>query len=237
MFQSRRSLITWKIYDRRTDGWTNDDFPTETTPGDPTTLMWKGQPLDPKDQNQDRADVDYNGKPCPPPEALAGTYKAPDGATIKVEPLTDEDRRTIVRWIDLGCPIDLDPGYDPSKNPLASYGWMLDDNRPVLTLTTPRPGPNNGPVGRLLIGAYDYRSGLDERSFKVTADFEIDGVAPGGDLSAKLTPRGDCVWELKLGKAIAALERGTVTVSVKDRQGNTTRIERTFSVVNTTAAR
>ena len=52
----------------------------------------------------------------PPPEAVAGTYVGPDGKKIKVAPLTDEDRLTIVRWIDLGCPIDLD--YDPA-NPRA----------------------------------------------------------------------------------------------------------------------
>ena len=49
----------------------------------------------------------------PPPEAVAGTYVGPDGKKIKVAPLTDEDRRTLVRWIDLGCPIDLD--YDPAN--------------------------------------------------------------------------------------------------------------------------
>src|SRR5439155_4803233 len=41
MFQSRRSLLTWKIFGKRTDGWTNDDFPKETVPGDPQTLQWK----------------------------------------------------------------------------------------------------------------------------------------------------------------------------------------------------
>jgi hypothetical protein len=34
-----------------------------------------------------------------------------------------------------------------------------------------------------------------------------------------------------LKEPIAALEKGKLTVSVKDRQGNTSRIERTFSVV------
>src|SRR5262249_49447544 len=28
MFQARRSLLVWKVYGRRTDGWTNDDFPS-----------------------------------------------------------------------------------------------------------------------------------------------------------------------------------------------------------------
>ena len=32
MFQSRRSLLTWKIYGERLDGWSNDDFPTPLCP-------------------------------------------------------------------------------------------------------------------------------------------------------------------------------------------------------------
>ena len=57
----------------------------------------------------------------PPPDAVAGTYVGPDGKKIKVAPLSDEDKRTLVRWIDLGCPIDLD--YD-AKNP-AALGRLL----------------------------------------------------------------------------------------------------------------
>src|SRR5207253_9684773 len=32
-FQSRRSLLIWKIYGKRLNGWTNDDFPTEKVSG------------------------------------------------------------------------------------------------------------------------------------------------------------------------------------------------------------
>ena len=42
-------------------------------------------------------------------------------------PLTDEDRRTLVRWIDLGCPIDLD--YDPQQPRAARL--RLDARRPA----------------------------------------------------------------------------------------------------------
>jgi hypothetical protein len=38
------------------------------------------------------------------------------------------------------------------------------------------------------------------------------------------------VWELRLAKPLTALERGQLAVSVRDRQGNLSRIERTFSV-------
>jgi hypothetical protein len=163
----------------------------------------------------------------PPPEAVAGTYTTPEGRKIKVEPLTDEDRRMLVRWIDLGCPIDLD--FDAAKPEERGYGWMLDDTRPTLTLTYPRAGVNPE-LTRIVIGAHDYYTGLDAGSFEVTADFEMDGAAAGQNLAAKLKPKSPGVWELALGKPIAALAKGRLTVSVRDRQGNVTRIERTFSV-------
>jgi len=35
---------------------------------------------------------------------------------------------------------------------------------------------------------------------------------------------------VKLAKAVTALPAGKLTIAVKDRQGNVTRIERTFSI-------
>src|SRR5262249_54757997 len=132
MFQSRRSLLVWKIFGRRTDGWSNDDFPTATTPGNPQTLRLKGQAVPNTPANRNRADLDYTGSVMPPPEAVK------EG---KVKALTDEDWLTLVRWIDLGCPIDLD--YDPAKPQVPGYGWMLDDQRPTLTLAAPKAGENS----------------------------------------------------------------------------------------------
>ena len=226
-FQSRRSLLIWKVFGRRCDGWTNEDFPTETTPGDPTTLRLNGQPVPDTPQNRDRADLDFVGSVMPPPDAVEGTYVGPDGKTVKVPALTAEDRLTLVRWIDLGCPIDLD--YDETNPERRGYGWMADDQRPTLTLTYPRAGAN-AELSRLLVGMYDAYSGVDMDTFHVTADFALDGTAAGVDVAAKFKPASAGVWELKLDKPITALPRGKLTVSVKDRQGNVTVIERTFSV-------
>jgi hypothetical protein len=146
---------------------------------------------------------------------------------MQVAPLSDEDRRTMVRWIDLGCPIDLD--YDPSQPERRGYGWMLDDQRPTLTLTWPQPGAG-GPLARILVGMYDYNTGLDMDSFSAVADFVIDGVAAGEDLAPRFPALSDHRWELKLASPITELQRGTVTVSIKDLEGNISRIERTFSV-------
>ncbi len=108
-FQSRRSLLVWKIYGRRTDGL--------------ALAPAKGIEQDHKQVTA----IDYDGKPMPPPEAIAGTFDGPDGKTVKVEPLSDEDKRTITRWIDLGWPIDW--AYDPAKPQEPGNGWMLDDQR------------------------------------------------------------------------------------------------------------
>jgi hypothetical protein len=218
MFQARRSLLTWKIHGRRTDGWSNDDFPTEKVPGDVSTLHWKGKPIANTSENRNRADLDFTGSAMPPPEAVKAG---------KVKPLSDEDKRTIVRWIDLGCPIDFD--HDPKDLGKRGYGWMADDNRPTLSLTYPQPGANEK-LTRILVGMHDYYSGLDPKTFRVTADFEIDGVAAGEDLADRFKPLSQGVQELKLQKPLARLQRGKLTVEVKDRQGNLTRIERIFSV-------
>jgi hypothetical protein len=216
MFQSRRSLLIWKVFGERLDGWSNDDFPTETVPGNPKTLQLKGQPVPDTPANRNRADLDFTGSIMPPPEAVKAG---------KVAPLSDEDKLTLVRWIDLGCPIDL--SYDPKQPLAASYGWMLDDQRPTLTLTLPKAG-TNPPLERLLIGMHDSGSGLDLASFEVVADFAVNGVPAGQNLAPKFQAAGTGIHELKLSEPLT-VKRGKLTVSVKDRQGNVTRIERTFS--------
>lgn len=105
----------------------------------------------------------------------------------------------------------------------------MDDQRPTLTLTVPRVR-NTTPLSRIVVGMHDYGTGLDAASFSVVADFAVEGISVGENLATKFRSLSGGVWELKLAKPITNLPRGTLTVSVKDRQGNTTRIERTFSV-------
>jgi hypothetical protein len=205
--QARRSLLTWKVFGRRTDG-----LPKKPLPG----------------QEARHQEVlkhgDFKGSIMPPPAAVAGTYRGPEGKKIKVAPLTDEDRRTLVRWIDLGCPLDRD--YDPARPARRGRGWLLDDQRPTLTLTYPRAGATE--LTRILVGMYDYGSGLDLDSFRVTADFDLDGAAAGDNLASKFKALSGNRWELMLKKPIAAPPGGRLTVAVKDSQGNWSRVERTF---------
>jgi hypothetical protein len=227
LMQSRRSLLIWKVFGKRMDGWANDDLPYEAVPGDPSSLRHKGKPVPNTPQNQEIAHIGYTGGVMPPPEAVAGTYEGPGGKKVKVAPLTAEDRLTLVRWIDLGCPIDLD--FDPARPQERGRGWMLDDQRPTLALTYPRAGAN-GPLTRILVGMHDYGTGLDLDGFEVVADFALDGAAPGENLAKHFRTAAQGVWEWKLSRPITELPKGKLMVAVKDRQGNVTRIERTFSV-------
>jgi hypothetical protein len=58
----------------------------------------------------------------------------------------------------------------------------------------------------------------------------VDGTPAGTNLASKFKLKTQGVWELPLAKPITDLAKGKLTVSVKDRQGNVARIERTFSV-------
>jgi hypothetical protein len=200
-FQSRRSLLVWKVFGRRTDG-----LPAKPAPGQEAS------------HKQVLAAGDFTGSVMPPPEAVKAG---------KVKPLSDEDRRTLVRWIDLGCPVDL--AFDPKDPAKRGDGWLFDDQRPTLTVTHPGAGVNPK-LERILVGMHDYGSGLDPDSFEVVADFPVNGVAAGVNLAAKFKPTSDGVWELALATPPANLPRSKLTVSVKDRQGNTSRLERTFFV-------
>jgi hypothetical protein len=62
------------------------------------------------------------------------------------------------------------------------------------------------------------------------ADFEVNGIKAGQNLAAKFQPKSPGVWELTLATPITYLWRGRLEVSVGDRQGNVSRIERTFAV-------
>jgi hypothetical protein len=227
LFQARRSLLAWKVFGRRLDGWSNEDFAVETVPGDPGSLRYKGQPFANKPENHRLINLAYTGSEMPPPAAVAGTYEGPDGKKVKVAPLTDEDRLMLVRWIDLGCPIDLD--FDPAHPEARGRGWLADDNRPTLTLTYPTPGVNES-LARILVGMHDYDSGLNRDSFRVVADFAVDGIPAGQNLASRFRPKAPGVWELKLAQPLARLPRGKLEVSVEDSQGNRSRIERSFSV-------
>jgi len=81
-----------------------------------------------------------------------------------------------------------------------------------------------------LVGMHDYGSGLNPGNFRITADVEMDGTPAGTDLAPKFREKSQGVWEWRLAKPVMELPHGTLTMTVSDRQGNVTRVERTFTV-------
>lgn len=217
-FQSRRSLLTWKVFGERMDGWSNDDFPTARIAGDPSTLELAGEKLDDSRANRNRSDLDFRGSVMPPPAAVKAG---------KVEPLSDKDRLTIVRWIDLGCPIDLD--YDATNPERRGFGWAVDDKRPTLAVTEPAAGANSK-LTRILIGMDDYYTGIVADSLTVETDFAVNGAKAGENLGSKFQEIGDGIFELKLQQPLPTGKQYSISVSVRDREGNVTRLDREFSV-------
>ncbi|MFN7917484.1 MAG: hypothetical protein U0Q55_19210 [Vicinamibacterales bacterium] len=206
-FQARRSLLVWKVFGRRLDGWTNDDFPTESIPGDPKTLPPGAKP--------NEVDLDFTGGICPPPGS-------------GVPPLTPDEQLTIARWVDLGVPVT-------SPIPaLKGRGWFQDDLRPTLTLSVPAHPDTPTPLKEIRVGAFDYYSGLAPGSLSVKASFPINGKAPGTELGPLFQAGPDSVWSLAVTPPVTVPERATITVSVRDRAGNTTRIDRTISTRTST---
>jgi hypothetical protein len=243
-FQARRSLLVWKLFGERLDGFSNDDHPSPTQSGAEIVLTKAGKPVD-SERYRAAWDLDFTGERMPPPQAVK------EG---KAAALTDDDRRTILRWIDLGCPIDLSPQIQAEKasaqsngkqvatlhvdrdqegdalvaaGKSPSYGYLLDDQRPVLAVTEPRAGENEM-LERLLIGLHDYDTGIVMSSFAVTANFAIDDLPAGENLAKRFKEVNRGVHEYRLKQPIRSLPEGKLTVVIQDRQGNQTRIERTL---------
>jgi len=200
-FQSRRSLLVWKLFGRRLDGWSNSDHPTESVPGDPGTLPAGAEP--------NEADLDFTGEPMPPPSS-------------GVPMLTEDEKITFARWIDLGCPIDT---AHHNGNP--GYGWFLDDLRPTVEVSRPRPGFNSNPVTMLRFGLADANSGVDLDTLSVTADFPVAGRAAGAELADLAQSVGDGIWEMAVTAPVTA--DAHLLVEVADDQGNITRVDRAFA--------
>jgi hypothetical protein len=201
-FQSRRSLLMWKLYGRRLDGWTNVDHPTESTPGVASTL--------PAGASPDLADVDYTGTMMPPP-----------GSGIPA--LSEDEKMTIARWIDLGAPITAQGN--------GSYkGYFADEIKPTLALSSPRAGVNPSQLTTIRLGMFDAYSGINAASLSVIANFAVNGQPAGAELRSLFTQTDPSVWALALSPPIASLSNAHLVVHVKDNAGNDSTIDRWFSV-------
>ncbi len=202
-FQSRRSLLLWKIFGERLDGWHNDDHPSAAILGDATSL--------PEGAKINHSDLDYIGSIMPP-------------ADQNIEPLTINQKMNFARWIDLGCPIDTAHNTDHE-----GFGWFADDLRPVLTVSSPRSGKNTDSIKELRVGFADAYTGIEDNSLSVISDISIDGQEAGSELAQHFVQVSQGVYAYQLNQALEDTA-GTIHFSIKDKQGNITRDHRKFSV-------
>jgi chitodextrinase len=213
-FQSRRSLLAWKIFGQRLDGWTNEDHPSAATPGDATTLPgWDAN--DPNGSANrsliNRSDLDFTGTIMPPPNS-------------GVAPLTEDEKILFARWIDLGSPI-TSPGSDRQQS-----GWFADELRPTLTISSPRAGRNDPGLQVIRIGAHDFYSKLDMGKGEVTANFDVNGFPAGTNLIQQFASSGDHIWSLNLTTPIDLSPVREITVKLWDNYNNVVEVKRSFFV-------
>jgi hypothetical protein len=203
MFQSRRSLLIWKVFGRRLDGWSNSDHPTESTPGNAASLPVGADP--------NIADLDYTGTIMPPPAS-------------GVPALTEDEKIMFARWVDLGCPINTGTGDD------ANYGWFLDELRPTVAVSSPRPNRNTTALSEIRVGVADADSGISNATFSIKADFPVNGMAAGAELKAQGSFVAPGVFSIPLQSPISNLTTQHLTASVADVQGNTNSVTVRFWV-------
>ena len=200
-FQSRRSLLIWKVFGQRLDGWSNQDHPTESVPGDASTL--------PTGAHTNDADLDFIPSQAHPAGGMAS--------------LSMDEKMTIARWIDLGAPLDI------SQTTGTNLGWFIDDLKPTITISSPRQNFNFEPITIIRFGLADANTGINFSSLSIKADFIINGQSAGSELSSLVTSIGGGVYQIQLNQSIPpdSIERH-IQLEVKDNQGNVKRVELRF---------
>ena len=120
-FQSRRSLLVWKIFGDRLDGFRNDDHPSETKPGS-GKLAFHGRGSRCQQVQIGRGPRLLSASRCRHPAREAGSQAADRrGSPHASSAGSISAVRSI--WTTIR-PIPISRGF----------GWMLDDQRPTLTL-------------------------------------------------------------------------------------------------------
>ena len=162
-------------------------------------LVWAtwGERLDGRTNAERGDDIDFAGHP-----AIPG--------------ITDVEKRTIARWVDLGSPIDF-PQTD-------GMGYTDDYQLPVVNIYTPRSGANSST--QLKVGFNDAKSGLDwstleVRYYRIGSVEQVVPVSPASDVDAN---------DILTKNLALGVGEYVVTVSINDNAGNTGIATRRFSV-------
>jgi hypothetical protein len=202
-FQSRRSPLIWALYGARLDGVDNEAFPYQKVPGDDTSWSYLGKPVQSLNTGfyKDYSHIAYLGDGTPA-----------DG-------FSEDERMMVSRWVDLGCPIELQPG-----------GWHDDTQRPTVALR-PAEGVHDN-VSRLILGLHDIHSGLNLATLSVKASVALDGARAGSQLASKFRPVGDGRWVWEFRRPLGALPKVRISVRIADNVGNEAERTVTFSTIS-----
>jgi hypothetical protein len=111
--------------------------------------------------------------------------------------LSDKEKRTIARWVDLGGPIDF-PQTD-------GFGYTDDSQLPIINLASPSNGINSAD-NEIIIGFHDAKSGIDWNSLALKY-YSVEN-------SVKLSKSNS------LMKAISSLRKQYVFINQKTQINN-----------------
>lgn len=174
-------------------------------------LVWKifGSRLDGRTNGERADDIDYTGQPMPPPGAPQ---------------LTEEEKRLIARWIDLGAPMDL---LNRPKN-----RYTEDDLMPVVAVTEPARDRVPNAWSRVVLGLDDLESGVNMSSLSLTLNFDVPGYPAGTNLAGLATfdPQTSVATFQLPGGPYPTNADHTLSVAVSDNAGNTYREKVVFSI-------
>lgn len=118
--------------------------------------------------------------------------------------LSDADIRTITTWIDLGCAF--------------GEGALVDDLRPTLAVRWLPVEPTSGTTTTVIVGA------VDTEGLAGPPTLTLDGTA----LALAPVEGDDTRWQATTTFSVG---EHTLLATVADRQGNTTKVDRTFTAV------
>ncbi len=147
--------------------------------------------------------------------------------------LSDKEKRTIARWVDMGGPIDF-----PQTN---GFGYTDDSQLPIINLSSPTFGTNERDID-VIFGLHDTKSGIDEESLKVSFEYVnqnnkgklvIENVwIPSLKLNLNKSLKKQGVYSLKLPQQYMKKQGDyIITIQVSDQTGNKNILTRRFTLI------
>ncbi len=125
--------------------------------------------------------------------------------------LSDAEKRTIARWVDLGSPIDF-----PNTN---GFGYTDDNQLPIINVFTPKRGYNET-LSNWTIGVIDSKSGIDISTLQVSYTPVSDTGVSGTPVSINIDVNAVNSKGVITLPVTSNTRQYIFEVSVKDNAGN-----------------